>query len=376
MNSDLRPSPNDPEILVPPSVRICGPTYREPMVCTGGAALTGDGRTIVVYAGLPRSPHGLKTGEGSLSVRYSKTPALSGKDWTEGCEIVRHQECNAVGPSFLRDRDGVLWIFYLGFVRSEWKDGEPTERTISNVWSIRSFDDGATWVDRKCIFEGYCGATRGAIQVSSGEIVVPISYVVRNPGRYLSACLVTRDKGESWELGGGVDIGQCGDHAGAVEPSVVELRDGRLWMQIRTNLGYFMDSFSVDLGRTWSAPVRSAIGSPSAPGILYRLSSGRICMVWNNTMDRVSEVEAVDDEEFSGSSITQNLRDILSVAFSDDDGTSWTRPVEIAKSIQLSYPRLLEISPGVILCGCQRVEPDWNNLRQVNLLLNESDFVS
>ena len=70
------------------------------------------------------------------------------------------------------------------------------------------------------------------------------------------------------------------------------------------------------------------------------------------------------------------LRDILSVAFSDDDGTTWTRPVEVAKSVQLSYPRLLEISPGVILCGCQRVEPDWNNLRQVNMLLNESDFVS
>jgi hypothetical protein len=375
MNSDLKPSPDDPEILVHPRVRICGPVFQEPNVCTGGAALTGDGRTIVVYTGLPRSPHGLRPGEGSLSVRYSGTPALSRDDWTEGREIVRHHDCNAVGASILRDRDGVIWIFYLGFVRSEWKDGEPTDRTISNVWSTRSHDDGATWVDRACVFEGYCGATRGAIQVSTGEIVVPISYVIKNPGRYLSACLVTRDRGESWELGGSVDIGQCGDHAGAVEPSVVELRDGRLWMQIRTNLGYFMDSYSADLGRTWSAPVRSAIGSPSAPGFLYRLSSGRICLAWNNTMDRVSEVEAIEGAEFSGSSIAQNLRDVLSIAFSDDDGATWTRPVEIAKSIQLSYPRLLEISPGVILCGCQRVEPDWNHLRQVNILLNESDFV-
>lgn len=370
------PSPDDSEILLHTDIRLCGPDYREAMVCTGGAALTGDGRVIAVFAGLPRSPHSLELGEGSLSIRYSKSPRLERDNWTDGHEIVRHEDCHAVGPSILRDRDGILWVFYLGFVRSEWKDGEPTDRTVSNIWCVRSFDDGLTWVDRKCIFEGYCGATRGAIQVATGEIVVPISYVVRNPGRYLSACLVTRDGGETWELKGSMDIGQCGDHAGAVEPSVVELRDGRLWIQIRTNLGYFMDAYSSDLGVTWTDPVASAITSPSAPGYLLRLSSGRIALAWNNTMDRVASVEAKVGAEFSGDSIDMSLRDTLSIAFSDDDGVTWGLPVEIAKSLQLSYPRLLEITPGVILCGCQRVEPDWNHLRQINMLIRESDFAS
>lgn len=376
MPSGLQPSPDDSEILIHPEAQICGPDYEEAMVCTGGAALTGDGRVIVVFAGLPRSPHRLEPGEGSLSIRFSKSPTLERDNWTEGHEIVRHDDCHAVGPSILRDRDGVLWVFYLGFVRSEWKDGEPTDRTISNIWCVRSYDDGITWTDRKCIFRGYCGATRGAIQVATGEIVVPISYVVRNPGRYLSACLVTRDGGETWELKGSVDIGQCGDHAGAVEPSVVELKDGRLWLQIRTNLGYFMDSYSSDLGLAWSPPVASAITSPSAPGYLLRIASGRIALAWNNTMDRAAKAEADADTEFSGDRIDMSLRDTLSIAFSDDDGASWSDPVEIAKSIQLSYPRLLEIAPGVILCGCQRVEPDWNRLRQVNLLLREADFLS
>lgn len=345
------------------------------MVCAGGAVLAEDGRTILISSGVRCSPHRLELGEGSLSVRYSNSVALSPDDWTEGRRIVHHPECNAFGPTALRDKDGTIWVFYLGFVRSEWVDGEPTDRTVSDVWCVQSLDDGRTWVDRKRIFTGYCGATRGAIQVSSGEIVVPISYVVRNPGRYLSACLVTRDRGASWALEGHVDIGQNGDHAGAVEPTVVELRDGRLWMLIRTNLGYFMNAYSSDLGLTWSAPVTSAITSPSAPGYLLRLSSGRIALVWNNTMSRTAEVEAGDDQEFSGNRINMELRDTLSIAFTDDEGESWTRPVELARSIQLSYPRLLELAPGVILCGCQRVEPGWDHLRPINLVLKESDFL-
>jgi hypothetical protein len=345
------------------------------MVCAGGAALTADGRTILVTAGVRCSPHRLGPGESSLSVRCSNSVTLAPDDWDEPRQIVHHHECNAFGPSALRDNAGTIWVFYLGFVRSEWVDGEPTDRTVSDVWCIRSHDEGKTWVDRKRIFEGYCGATRGAIQVRSGEIVVPISYVARNPGRYLSACLVTRDRGVSWDLEGHVDIGQNGDHAGAVEPTVVELRGGRLWMLIRTNLGYFMNAYSSDLGRTWSAPVPSSITSPSAPGCLLRLSSGRIALAWHDTMNRATEIEADDDREFSGSRINMDLRDTLSVALSDDEGESWTPAVELAKSIQLSYPRLLELAPGVILCGGQRVEPGWDRLRPVNLVFNESDLL-
>ena len=327
MPSRLCPSPDDPEILCTRTPGFAGLTFEEPMVCTGGAA--SDRRwahhhgVLPVFSGVPIvwSP-----GRGSLSSSLFEVPRRCRRDdWTEGQEIVRHRDCHAFGPSILRDREGSSGFSILGlFAVSGWTVSPPIG-PISNVWCIRSYDDGITWVDRNCIFEGYCGATRGAIQVATGEIVVPISYVVRNPGRYLSACLVTRDRGETWKLDGSVDIGQCGDHAGAVEPSVVELRDGRLWMLIRTNLGYFMDSYSSDLGRylvvagcTPLSPVRVLRAACSD------LSSGRIALAWNNTMDRAASVEADADKEFSGNSIDMNLRDALSIAFSDDEGDTWS----------------------------------------------------
>jgi hypothetical protein len=44
------------------------------------------------------------------------------------------------------------------------------------------------------------------------------------------------------------------------------------------------------------------------------------------------------------------MRDELSVAFSENDGATWTPPVVIAsqKDAWLSYPRILEVKPGLV----------------------------
>ncbi len=372
---ELVPQKNDPEVLLHPKATLCGPVLDHKFVCSGEMAPLSDGRVLMTYAGLSKNVHQLKIGEASVSVITSDSE-LSQEGWSSKREIIHHPECKACGPSLLRDKKGTLWLFYLGFIQhEEWQNGEPGNETVSDVWCARSDDDGKTWDDRKMIFKGYCGATRGAIQHPCGALVVPISYLVRNPGRYVSTCVVSKDDGKTWQLGEGIDIGQQGDHAGAVEPTVVELSDGRLWLLIRTNLGYFMDSYSSDCGMTWTKPVESALRSPSSPGFLHRLSSGRICLIWNNTMDRAERIEAVEGEIFSGSDIDMSVRDTLSVALTDDDGASWTKPVEVAKSLQLSYPKILEVSPGKLLFGCQWVSQDWDRLRPVYFKMNEKDLL-
>ena len=149
--------------------------------------------------------------------------------------------------------------------RDPWDIINMTPGVVMSMDNVGGIDGG-----QRCI------AIITAIQIANGTIVVPISYVVTNPGRLVSGSVVSSDNGQRWQQSTSVDIGQRGDHSGAVEPTIAELRDGRLWMVIRTNLGRFYQAFSEDCGMTWSAPMPTELQSPSAPGYLLRLRSGNL----------------------------------------------------------------------------------------------------
>ena len=42
---------------------------------------------------------------------------------------------------------------------------------------------------------------------------------------------------------------------GGVEPALIELTDGRIWMLIRTRLGHLYESYSLDAGSSWQTPI-------------------------------------------------------------------------------------------------------------------------
>ena len=60
---------------------------------------------------------------------------------------------------------------------------------------------------------------------------------------------------------------------------VVEGRDGRLWMLIRTGSGVLWQSDSEDGGVTWSKGRPSEIVNPGARFFVRRLSSGRLLLI-------------------------------------------------------------------------------------------------
>ena len=64
-----------------------------------------------------------------------------------------------------------------------------------------------------------------------------------------------------------------------------------------------------------------------------------------------------------------NHREELSLALSDDDGTTWTKPVVIAKQADkwLAYPYVFEVEPGRIWLTTMQGE--------VRVEFNESDFI-
>ena len=182
------------------------------------------------------------------------------------------------------------------------------------------------------------------IQLRSGRVVLGCQAAVANPGRHVCFSYASDDEGQSWTKSPVIDLGAYGgygDHGGGIEPTLAQLHDGRLWMLIRTYQGCFSEAFSADEGRTWTDVRPSPIAASGSPGQLRRLHSGRLALLWNRYIDKAAKT---------------GRREQLSLAFSEDEGRSWTAPAVVAydpmrpgdkePDHRLSYPYVYERVPG------------------------------
>lgn len=138
---------------------------------------------------------------------------------------------------------------------------------------------------------------------------------------------VSDDDGRSWQRsslittpdhqGGGFHDGIRWNH-GAVEPTVVELQDGRLWMLMRTSQDHHYQSFSNDGGITWSDATPSPFYGTITMPTIGRLKDGRILFLWSNTtpLTEVNQTTGVWDDVFTN-------RNAIHAAISSDEGMTW-----------------------------------------------------
>ena len=301
----------------------------------GPALLKLDDRAVMSVYSTPTSYAG-KPGECYIAGRITRD---GGSTWEPERELTRLPEGRAAHPTAHRTRDGALHVFFLGYQQHAWDrhTGNPTERTRSDLWTSRSRDAGKTWSEPRLIFEGYTGSTNGADESRDGHLVVPFSHYVANPGRLVSRTVVSADGGETWKLSNALDIGGAGDHEGALEPCVIELKDGRLWMLIRTSRKFFWESFSTDGGLTWSEAKPTQIESSHSPGHVVRLRDGRLALAWNPAHCGRRE---------------------LHLALSNDDGRNWT-PSFVAVRGSTTYPFILEAQTGELWVGYMDAHRGW-----------------
>lgn len=288
----------------------------------------------------------------TVSVKGFRTSKDDGKTWSEPVPV-----CKDIHPrepaSFylLQTKSGALVIVYLNASTQKfaWNDatGEPKEGCCLEIWAIRSLDGGKTWIDQQRILDGYNANFFGFIQTPTGRLVTAVEHLVTNPGRHVVCSLLSDDDGKTWRRSNLIDLGGRGHHDGAMEPTVAMLGDGRLLMLIRTNLDYFWQAFSTDDGRYWRILEPSKLDASSSPGYLLRLQSGRLALIWNRLQaegGKISKGKPGVAHEVG----TSWYRQELSVAFSEDDAKTWTRPVVVArqKTGQISYPYFFERRPG------------------------------
>jgi sialidase-1 len=287
-----------------------------------------------------------------LDVAGLRTSKDDGKTWSEPRAVCPGLHPTEPASSYLvQCKSGALVVVFLDCTTQKflWDDklGEPKDGCRLELWAIRSLDGGKTWIDRQQLLDGYNANFFGFIQTRAGRLVASVEHLVRNPGHWVACSLGSDDDGKTWKRSNLIDLGGHGHHDGATEPTVAELGDGRLLMLIRTNLDRFWQAFSADGGRYWRTIQPSPLDASSSPGYLLRLHSGRLALVWNR-LNPEGRTWTKSRPGVASEGPASWHREELSIAFSEDDAQSWTKPLLVArqKNGQLSYPYLFERRPG------------------------------
>lgn len=269
-----------------------------------------DGRYLFVYSKFTGG--GGDDDAGYLAGRYSSD---QGRTWTsEDVTIVtREGRWNVMSASLLRLKDGRIALFYLR------KNSDTDDR----VWLRYSSDEAKTWSEPVLCTpdEGYFVLNNDrAVQLKSGRLVLPVALHTDQrkwTSRGLVMMYLSDDAGKTWRRSQETVECPTPSRNGLQEPGVVELRDGRLWLFLRTSLGSQYQAWSRDGGDTWSKPEPSPLASPLSPATIERIpQTGHLLAVWNDHSSVPLDWKAEDG-------VRGGRRTPLTLAISRDDGRTW-----------------------------------------------------
>ena len=282
--------------------------------------------------------------------------------------------------AMLRTRDGTIIAAFMNLTERHWtwddKLGDAPDAKLP-TYVMRSLDGGRTWQDIQKLHDEWSGAVRDMIETQDGRVIFTAMKMQNDPGRHAVLTYSSTDQGATWKGSNLIDLGGAGHHGGVTEPTLTQLQDGRLWMLIRTNWSEFWSAYSNDGGRFWNVIQPSGIPASSAPAMLHRLASGRLMLLWNRLYpDGKTEWPLSGGDNLWSATPVSNYREELSIAFSDDDGKTWTAPEVIASAADsdrkgskrwISYPYVFEAQPGEV----------WITTMQggLRVKISETDFI-
>ena len=238
------------------SILLYEATPEHPRYTEGSVLVLGDGSLL--YATTEFSNSGSDFAAARIIGRESQD---GGRTWGPPRELQENTGGKNVMSVTLRRLQapadpGTVALFYLE--KNEFDDLDLKVRF--------SDDDARTFGDPVLVTgnDGYHVVNNDRItQLSSGRLLAPAASTenVQTVNHFVSHCYLSDDGGRSWRDGvGSVDYAQ----RGAMEPEVIELRDGRILMIVRTQLGHIAAAYSEDGGDTWSDPKSFDVQAPEA----------------------------------------------------------------------------------------------------------------
>ncbi len=251
-------------------------TYRIPAL-----AVTARG-TLLAFAEGRKHGRG-DAGEIDLILRRSFD---NGRTWSPQQIVVTESGMTCGNPCPVVERE--TGTIFLPFCKNL-ADGDETMicegRAPRTVWITHSVDDGRSWSQPREItadvkdpqWTWYATGPCHGIQLTSGRLVVPCDHIVglhfdRSRDPYHSHVIYSDDRGQSWQLGGDVEVGTN-------ECAVAQLQDGSLYINCRnfvrgTRRGV---SRSYDGGNTFTDfEWDETLIEPVCQGSLESLPDGRL----------------------------------------------------------------------------------------------------
>lgn len=227
-------------------------------------------------------------------------------------------------PVLFQPSSGPLLLFYkVGPTPARW-------------WGmlIASTDNGATWSAPRKLGDGIIGPVKNKpIQLANGDLLAGSS--TEHDGWRVHFEKVhfekSGDLGQTWQIIGPIHDGK---KIRAIQPSILQHKDGRLQAIGRTGSNKVFTTESKDNGATWSEMTLLDLPNPNAGADAITLKDGRHLLVYNH----------------SGKGREWDFgRQILNVALSDD-GKNWGAALllEKEKSGEFSYPAVIQTKDGLV----------------------------
>ena len=290
---------------------------------------------------------GKREGDDSVQIWLSRKP--TGGTWLSPEVVTNFPESPCWNPVLFRDTRDQIWLFF--------KVG-PSPQTWVGAYRI-SIDEGQTWSDITYLPAGMLGPIRNKpIILTNGDILSGTS-VEAGYGRgtppdapYRSwACWVERssDAGQTWSVHGPITV--PGENFGVIQPTLWESRPGVVKMLMRSTqrIGFICESMSSDGGKTWSPARRTQLPNPNSGIDAVRMRDGKISLVYNHT---------------------RRGRTPLNIAFSNDDGQTWSPPYVLEKEPgEYSYPAIIQTSDGRL-----HITYTWKRQRIKHVVVDPSNI--
>ena len=325
-----------PDVCIWTSIKPHGSdTWSDPILAADGVLL-------------PGTPEALIAGIDTATTAADRGP-IKDTSLTADVSQLRRKAC--YNPVLFQMPDGELWLFFkIGAFVQDWTG-----------WLCKSRDGGRTWSQKEPLPEGFLGP------IKNKPLLVGASGPDAHP-RLL--CPSSTEKGgwkfhveildlttHEWHYVGPVEAEMAIPTKepdklkpiGCIQPSFLELSDGRLMVLMRTQNGKLARSYSSDQGETWTTVELTDLPNNQSGTDAVTLHLPNSFTSFTSSTPLPPQLLIYNDfETLMGES--KGPRTPLSIAVSYDDGQTWHHLLTLEDSpiSQYSYPAIIQGSDGTL----------------------------
>ena len=241
--------------------------------------------------------------------------------WSAPQELARELGVPCWNPVLFRDPQDKIWLFYkYGSSPKSWHG------------AYRTSTDGRTWSPPAYLPAGpppveILGPIKNKpVLLSNGDILAGSS--VETATTWQCWVEISQDECRTWHKYGPITV--PGISYGIIQPTVWETAPGKVKMLVRSTgrIGAICEAASDDGGHTWTAARPTALPNPNSGIDAVRMKDGTVALAYNHT---------------------KSGRTPLNLAFSRDDGATWSAPYVIEDAPgEYSYPAIIQTRDGML----------------------------